>query len=382
MPKNQRGFTVLELMVVMSIIAIMAALTTDSITNQINQKRSDTTIQETQLLIDAARSYRMATGTWPGNATCSNAVTVLTTSSPAYLSGMATTNKFNSAVTTSCTATTFSVDQNAVADWDGYVVNSLPQTQIVNAATSQLRTTVGIPGSEPALDAKLSRIATGNAELNRMRTNLLLGNNNIAEVNNITASSGNITTLAASSLTADNASITNLGAGTANITNLNATTGNISNLGAGNLSVAGNAGINGQLGVAGQSQFYSQANFSGPVVLNMVVSENTGCTPWGALARDGSGKTLSCQSGIWKGAGGVNTQTATCAASGTFNAECVASCPAGTKILSGGCQTPNHGAWEINSSSPSGNGWYCQASEDYGTGYYYQTVNGYAICGS
>jgi prepilin-type N-terminal cleavage/methylation domain-containing protein len=377
MSNNQRGFTVLELVVVMAILGIIAALSTPSITNQLNQKRSDTTVQETQLLIDAARSYRMAKGAWPGNGTCSDAVNALTTSSPAYLNGMATTNKFNSLITTSCTPTTFSVDQNAVADWDGYVVNSLPQTTIVNAATSQLRTTVGIPGSEPALDSKLSRIATGNAELNRMRTDLLLGNNNISEVNNISANSGTI-----SALTSSNANIANLTAGTASITNLGATTGNVGNLGVGNLSVAGSTALNGALGVAGQSQFYSQATFNGAAVLNMVVTENTGCSPPGALARDGTGKLLSCQGGLWKGSSGsINTQIATCSSnSGQFMTECTAVCPASTKLISGGCETPPNGTWEINITAPSGNGWRCFASEDYGQGWYYQGVVGYAIC--
>ncbi|GLE95085.1 hypothetical protein VNPA120840_19300 [Pseudomonas aeruginosa] len=64
---------------------------------------------------------------------------------------------------------------------------------------------------------------------------------------------------------------------------------------------------------------------------------------------------------------------------GRFQSGCVAYCPAPTKILSGGCSTPNIN-WEINVSAPSGNGWYCLGSEDYGSGWYNFSVIGYAIC--
>jgi prepilin-type N-terminal cleavage/methylation domain-containing protein len=239
--KSHQGFTLVELAVVLAISAMIAIATVPNYMARLNQTRADTTIQDTQAIIDAARAYRSEKGAWPGNATCSNAIAALGATSPPMLLGVSTTNRYNYPVTTSCTQYTFSVDQNTVMDWDGVVVNGLPGSQIVNASTYQIRTTVGAPGTEAALDGKLSRIATGNAELNRMRTDLLMGNNSISEVNQITAQAINTQTVTA--------------------------TGNIAT--------------------------------SGYLELNGAAAEGNACTKDGMMASTTSGGTLSCQGKKW-----------------------------------------------------------------------------------
>lgn len=354
----------MELAVVMAIMGVLAALSTPNIVNELNQRRSDIAAQETQQIVDAARSYRVAKGVWPGDSTCSNALGVLTTASPAYLGAVGPNNRFNSLYSTSCTTNSFSVDQYTVADWDGYVANSLASTTVVNASTHQIRTTVGLPGSEPALDSKLSRVATGNAELNRMRTDLFMGGNNISEINALTANSARITSLntdqavvngtlgagtanvtnlhgwntttdtlstrtldattgsigtaritnlsadnaGVNALNANGANIGSLGVTTASINQLSANSGNITNLSTANLTASQAAIFNGILAVGGESQFNGKSTFNSDVVLNKVVAENTGCAPNGAIARNAAGMTLSCQSGVWKG-GGMNLGT-------------------------------------------------------------------------
>jgi len=256
---GQHGFTLVELTVVMAVLTLLAALTTPSIRDELNRRRGDLTVQETQTLLDAARSYRSQKGVWPGNATCSNAISVLTNTSPAMLVGISTLNKYNSPVTTSCTSQTFSVDQNIVEDWDGYVANSLPGTTIVSVGSSLIRSTIGIPGSEPALDGKLSRVATGNAELNRMRTTLLMGNNDITEVRQILAQ-----------------------------------------------SIEASGGIEaGSLISKGTSQFEGKATFNDLIIMKKVAVEGAACATVGAIARDSSGAILTCQSGAWRKGGGV-----------------------------------------------------------------------------
>lgn len=262
---KSRGFTLVELMVVLGILSLLAVLTTPSYLEELNHRRALVSVEETQQILDAARTYRSDKGAWPGNATCSNALAILSSSSDQYLAGVGGFNRYNSPYSTSCTARTFSLDQETVADWDGYLANSLAGTQIVDTATHLLRSTIGIPGSEPALDAKLSRVATGNAELNRMRTTLLLGNNNIAEVNKLEAITGQFS-------------------------------GGI--YGA-TLTVAQAAAIGGLLQARGESQFVGKAAFSDEVILNKVAVAGTGGCTTGAIARDATGKTLSCQSGIW-----------------------------------------------------------------------------------
>jgi prepilin-type N-terminal cleavage/methylation domain-containing protein len=337
---KSEGFTLIELAVVMMIVSVLAMLTTPNIMNEINQKRANIAVEETQLIVDAARSFRIANGAWPGNATCSNALTVLQTGTPPMLSGIAAVNKYNSPISTSCTSTTFSVDQDAVADWDGYIVNSLAATTIVNAATSQLRTTIGIPGSEPAMDSKLSRIATGNAELNRMRTTLLLGGNNINEVGTLNGTNAALTgtltvaqTAAITGLLTANSGITANGVVNAN-SNLNV---------AGNTSTAGETTTGGWFRTNGDTGWYSnkwgggwnmvdgvwiraynnKSVYTGGAIeagyiqsdgnsytagrstvgeflqLNGVGIQGSPCAPNGLVGRDGAGKILSCASGVW-----------------------------------------------------------------------------------
>ncbi|HFE9120025.1 TPA: type II secretion system protein [Pseudomonas aeruginosa] len=185
------GFTLIELAIVLAVMAMIAVYATPRYMEQLNQKRAILTAQETQSFLDAARSYRMQNGSWPGQASsCANAKSVLESTSPPTLAGISATNKYNQAVTPACNANTFSITQSIAQDWDGVVANNLPGTIISNAATYTIRSTIGIPGSEPALNSKLSRVYTGDPEMNRMRTPLLLGGNSINEVSNMYLNNG------------------------------------------------------------------------------------------------------------------------------------------------------------------------------------------------
>lgn len=187
--RSRSGFTLMELAVVLAIMAILAVSTVPSYIDDINERRASLTAQETQAIIDGARAFRMKTGTWPDAPLCAAALNTLQSGATPYIGAVSGINKFNSPVSTSCTSQTFSVDQNIVTDWDGTVANYLPGTSVVSQSSHLIRTTIGVPGTEPALSDKLSRLANGNAELNRMRTTLLMGNNDITEVNHIDAAS-------------------------------------------------------------------------------------------------------------------------------------------------------------------------------------------------
>lgn len=189
--RKQSGFTLLELVVVMAVMALIAALMTPNMMEELNLRRANLTAEDTTAILDAARSYRVATASWPGGATCSTAISALKTAG--YLGAMSTDNRYNNPITTSCDARTFSVAQSAVKDWDGYLVNSIAGTEITSAATNQITSTIGVPGSEPALSNKLSRVATGNPEDNRMRTDLLMGGQDINESGDINFSKANPT---------------------------------------------------------------------------------------------------------------------------------------------------------------------------------------------
>jgi prepilin-type N-terminal cleavage/methylation domain-containing protein len=245
--KSQRGFTLIELAIVLAIAALGSLIAAPSLIEELNDRRASVTIQETQTILDAARAYRTQTGQWPDTGTCTNAMAVLKGTSPPLLAGIGTVNKYNAAISTSCTAATFSVDQNIVKDWDSVVANGLPATQVTNAAAYTIRSTVGIPGTEPGLNDKLSRTAQANVELNTMRTDLRMANNNITSLNNL-----------------DTVSVTASG-----------------QVGAAALAVSGRATL---------GEF---------IQLNASSTEGTACGTPGLQSRTTSGQGLQCVGGAW-----------------------------------------------------------------------------------
>lgn len=259
---SQRGFTLIELAIALAIASMAALVAAPSYIEELNDRRANVTIQETQTILDAARVYRQQTGAWPDTGTCANAMAVLKGTAPPLLAGIGTTNKYNANISTSCTAATFSVDQNIIQDWDGVVANGLPGSQVINAAAHTVRSTVGIPGSESGLYDKLSRTNTGDPELNTMRTNLHLGNNNIDGANDIST----------------------------------ATVNAAGNIQAGSLTVSTRAVINEHL------------------QLNGTAVESVGCAPTGLISRTTAGQVLYCQGGIW--AKPITWNTSTVAAGG------------------------------------------------------------------
>lgn len=186
--RSAKGFTLIELSVVLAIMALMAAFTVPSIMEEINERRAVITIQDTQTILDAARVFRLQNGTWPGGPSCATAWTALTSGGSPYLAGVSANNKYNTPYTLSCVGNTFRVTQNIIPDWDSYVANGLPATTITVPAANTIQSVIGVPGTEPAFNSKLSRIATGNPEDNRMRTTLHMAGNTIDEAGDITMS--------------------------------------------------------------------------------------------------------------------------------------------------------------------------------------------------
>lgn len=326
--KRNSGFTLLEMAVALAVLSLMAAYMTPNFLEQINEDRAHATIQETQAILDAARVYRRETGTWPGGATCATAWTVLTTGATPYLAGVTANNKYNSPYVLSCTANNFRVQQNLTADWDSYVANKLPATTITNAATYTIASSVGIPGTEPALSSKLSRIATGDPEDVTMRTDLLLGGNDITGVGAIDASSVNVSgaTNTGSLSVTGNATV----AGTTQTTTLGVTGNALIN---GNAGVVGTTTLNGAVTANTTSRFNGAADFREIVKLNKVVTEGSACSDTGALARTSTGLTLSCQSGVWKtNAVGADLRVASCMCTSS-GCSCNPTCPAGYTLI-------------------------------------------------
>ncbi|MGP0207650.1 prepilin-type N-terminal cleavage/methylation domain-containing protein [Pseudomonas sp. NCHU5232] len=325
---RQKGFTLLEVMVAVAVMSMLAAAMTPVWINEYNEGRAKLTIEETQSILDAARKYRVQNGSWPGGATCISAVNALKGTTPPLLAGVTNINKFNQTLSTSCTATTFSIDQTVATDYDGVVANGLANTVTLTTPANGVRTTIGTPGSEPALDSKLSRVAETNAQLNRMETTLLLGGNNITEVAHIDANSLNV----AGATTTGSLGVTgNATVSGQTVTNVLGVSTNA--LIGGNLGVVGTTALNGAVTVNADARFNGETDFRDIVKLNKVVTEGTSCSPTGAIARNSTGLTLSCQSGVWTNGAGtpdVRVASCTCYSSGCG---CNPSCPAGYTLI-------------------------------------------------
>jgi prepilin-type N-terminal cleavage/methylation domain-containing protein len=72
----------------------------------------------------------------------------------------------------------------------------------------------------------------------------------------------------------------------------------------GSLSVNARVTVNGDGTVTSNLNVGGKTNLFGGAYVGNVVTEGTGCSQIGDIGRDGTGKTLSCQSGVWRANGG------------------------------------------------------------------------------
>jgi prepilin-type N-terminal cleavage/methylation domain-containing protein len=71
--RNDKGFTLIELAVVLAIIAVLAAILTPLATNYLDQARTTRAMADTRTIADAIRLYKRDTGYYPLYTSLSNA---------------------------------------------------------------------------------------------------------------------------------------------------------------------------------------------------------------------------------------------------------------------------------------------------------------------
>lgn len=76
--KTNKGFTLIELAVVLAIIAVLAAILTPLVTNYLDQARVSRAMADTKTIADAVRLYKRDTGYYPIYADLSHAVAGIT----------------------------------------------------------------------------------------------------------------------------------------------------------------------------------------------------------------------------------------------------------------------------------------------------------------
>lgn len=246
---KQSGFTIFELVIVMTVMSILAAPFVYQQIQNFEEDRIEITVAEINDLFQSAQGYAAeeGDGDWPSEAdNCASAITEM--QNQGYLMSFSVTTPFGTNVTTSCTTgngkrfvvTVDAVTQGNAELLDGYLPSSTVAGSIVTVS-------VPMPAAIPALQHLLPR--DGSRE---MTGDLDMDGNDILNANQVTTET---------------------------------------------------------------------------VLLNSIVTKGNACATNGLVARDNSGRLLSCVNGQWAGAEGTPAMMVA-----YFNS---ATCPDGWAVSNG-----------------------------------------------
>jgi prepilin-type N-terminal cleavage/methylation domain-containing protein len=151
--RTQTGFTLLEMILVLAIMASVLALITNYGSQRMNQFRRDRTAAQMQQILNAALSYYVSNGTWP--VTCGTSITL--SGSPLsllqtknYLPNQAVTSPWGAgAYTINCNNTTgiFTVATNVPTTTEANIMTGeLPMVAITGSGPYTVTAQVNIPG--------------------------------------------------------------------------------------------------------------------------------------------------------------------------------------------------------------------------------------------
>ncbi|HAH20142.1 MAG TPA: hypothetical protein DCL49_04465 [Candidatus Omnitrophica bacterium] len=134
---NKKGFTLIEIVVVLSILTIMTATILPREIKRIQIKAGEKTALEMAVIQEAARAYYVANNSWPAS------LAVLKTEG--YLNSSWTTNNpWGNTYSISSSGSTFTVNTNVETEWVNLVSRDLPSATI---SGNMVSSTIPIPGS-------------------------------------------------------------------------------------------------------------------------------------------------------------------------------------------------------------------------------------------
>ena len=134
---SSKGFTLIELCVVMAILAILAGSATPVFIKRIQIKAGEKTALEISAIEQAALAYYVTNNVWPSN--------IQTLQSSGYLNpSWVTNNPWQNSYNVSSTQNSFTVSTTVPAEWTALVARDLPTSSITANSVSS---TVPTPGS-------------------------------------------------------------------------------------------------------------------------------------------------------------------------------------------------------------------------------------------
>jgi general secretion pathway protein G len=152
--RTQAGFTLLEMILVLAIMASVLALITNYGSQRMSQFRRDRTAAQMQQILNAALSYYVSNGSWP-LATCGTSITL--SGSPlsllqtkGYLPNQSITSPWGAgAYTINCSVTTgiFTVATNVPTNAEANIMTGqLPMVAVTGSGPYTVTARVNIPG--------------------------------------------------------------------------------------------------------------------------------------------------------------------------------------------------------------------------------------------
>lgn len=181
------GFALMELLIVVSLLAIFLPKFVPNYPDIVGTRISDTSVEETLTIWDASRNYYARNAEWPDESNnCSDALSVLESGN--FISNVGPNNRWKNPITTSCSPgnSVIRITQETATDWVSYIQGALPATQITAGAT--IETTVPAPGTSAQTYSQLSRIEVGGIpELNQMETDLDMNGFDVDNVSELSA---------------------------------------------------------------------------------------------------------------------------------------------------------------------------------------------------
>ena len=137
--RNKRGFSLIELCIVIGLLAILAGSITPVFIKRVQVKAGEKTAQEMSVIQQAALSYFTVNAAWPANLAALKSAGYL---NPSWV----TNNPWQNAYAISSNATSFTVLTTVPQEWTNLVARDLPTSSIAGTTVSS---SVPAPGTVP-----------------------------------------------------------------------------------------------------------------------------------------------------------------------------------------------------------------------------------------